>query len=153
MPLPKSLKVGPHNEILKVPENDEFLKAMEDTPTLNPRQLLHVAQQYYTNQETRQIANHLAFLGMQQIVKEPAITKVIDKVREEQVPWSIFGNIWDAISDFFVPDMPSAGAHPVTCDVKCVPVFFFIGGGILVEQCTWSDGFKDEWHIVGACAL
>jgi hypothetical protein len=143
----RDVKLGNHNEILNVPENREILDAIEKAPVLTPRQLLRAAKRYYSREATRQLAMHLAFNAMHRIVKEPAVKKAIKQIGKEQVPWSIFDDIWDAVSDFFVPDQPGPGAFPVSCEVKCESFLL----GVLIEQCTYSDGSKDQWHIVGVC--
>jgi hypothetical protein len=132
------VRLGPGGAILDVPENKTLLAQIARAPELTPEQLLAVAARYRDNPSTATLAYRLAVSAMATITSNQAVDAAVKRIAQVEVPWSIFGDIWRAITDFFTGG--TGDRDPTRCRYKCF-------GVVLVEKC----GDRDAWHIVGIC--
>lgn len=148
------LKLGPGATILRVPENEELLRKIEEAPTLSPEELLRLAKLYRDHPATQGLAHHLAFQAMARVTRSPRIKKAMNQIGRTEIEWSYFDDLWDVIEDFFDQGDEPEDRGPISppdlpvCETKCEFSLFTWPIGVLIERCGGEQG---DWHIIGVC--
>jgi hypothetical protein len=74
------VKLGPGGEILEVPENEELLEEIRETPVLPPADLLNLGVFYKGYSTNEPLGNHLELVALLNIVNDSAIQEDILQV-------------------------------------------------------------------------
>jgi hypothetical protein len=140
---PQPVKLGPGGAILDVPENKPLLQRIDGTRELTPEELLKLAGMYRDNASTASLAHHLAGSAMAMLATSPSINRAMATVAKTQIEWSILGDAWNAVKDFFTGG--TGQKDPAHCKYKCLGTVVY---SVLIEKC----GSRDSWHLIGLCS-
>lgn len=140
-----NLKLTESGAIANVKENEFILKEIEKAPELNPRELLSMAAQYRRIPALFILAHKLGLHAIREIVLSKSVQRAVKKIAKEEVEWSIFSDIWDAIVGFVTGEPKEAPKDPFAdapgCKFKCVL------GLLLFEKCP----SEKNWRLIGIC--
>jgi hypothetical protein len=135
---------APGAKLAKVAENADVFRRLDAAPAATPEQLLRAAKRYVGHPATNALAHQLSAQAMAMIVHSPNVTGAVERIADTEVEWSIFSDIWDAVSDFFGGGGPSGRPN---CIYKCQWFTWW-------ESCaeSWEPlpaGNNDDWTVVG----
>ncbi len=135
---------GPGGQILQVPENEELLEQIRETPIVSPEELSRLSTFFRAYPTNVPLANHLALVGLMALVqREPvqrSLTKTTDKVSQQS-----FFDFWEDYFDNAIDEFTEPTTSVKAVDVKWV---LLSGIGLLIETPEILGGPR-SYYVIG----
>lgn len=127
---------GPGGRILQVPENEELLERIRETPIVSPVGLSKLSTFFRAYTTNEPLANHLALVGLMALVQcEPdqrSLTKTTEQISQQS-----FFDFWEDYFDNALDEFTEPASTVKAVDVKWV---LLSGIGLLIETPEISGG-------------
>ena len=135
---------GPGGQILQVPENEQLLEQLRETPILSPVELSKLSTFFRAYPTNVPLANHLALVGLMALAQREPVEQSLTKTTDQGAQQPFF-DFWedflDNASDEFTEPVSSVKA----VDVKWLPLS---GIGLLIESPEILGGAR-SYYVIG----